>query len=51
VALIRARLNSGFTCKEIAAVPGVKPDFLYVLISRARLQFEREYVKLYGREQ
>ena len=43
--------SSGFTCKEIAAVLGVKPDSLYVLISRSRTQFEREYVKLYGREQ
>jgi RNA polymerase sigma-70 factor (ECF subfamily) len=43
--------SSGFTCKEIAAVLGVKPDSLYVLISRARMQFEREYVKLYGREE
>jgi RNA polymerase sigma-70 factor (ECF subfamily) len=43
--------SSGFTCKEIAAVLGVKPDSLYVLISRARTQFEREYVKLFGREE
>ena len=43
--------SSGFACKEIAAVLGVKSDSLYVLISRARSQFEREYVKLYGREQ
>jgi RNA polymerase sigma-70 factor, ECF subfamily len=42
--------SSGFTCKEIAAVLGVKSDSLYVLISRARTQFEREYVRLYGRE-
>jgi RNA polymerase sigma-70 factor (ECF subfamily) len=41
--------SSGFTCKEIAAVLGVKPDSLYVLISRARAQFEKEYVSLYGR--
>jgi RNA polymerase sigma-70 factor (ECF subfamily) len=41
--------NTGFTCKEIAAVVGVKPDSLYVLISRARAQFEKEYVSLYGR--
>jgi len=43
--------GSGFACKEIAAVLGVKSDSLYVLMSRARAQFEREYVKLYGREQ
>ncbi len=41
--------SSGFTCKEIAAVLGMKPDSLYVLISRARAQFEKEYVSLYGR--
>jgi RNA polymerase sigma-70 factor, ECF subfamily len=41
--------STGFTCKEIAAVVGVKPDSLYVLISRARAQFEKEYVSLYGR--
>jgi RNA polymerase sigma-70 factor (ECF subfamily) len=41
--------SSGFTCKEIAAVLGARPDSLYVLISRARAQFEKEYVSLYGR--
>ena len=41
--------SSGFTCKEIAALLGVKPDSLYVLISRAKAQFEKEYVSLYGR--
>jgi DNA-directed RNA polymerase specialized sigma24 family protein len=41
--------SSGFTCKEIAAMLGAKPDSLYVLISRARAQFEKEYVSLYGR--
>jgi RNA polymerase sigma-70 factor (ECF subfamily) len=41
--------SSGFTCKEIAGVLGVKPDSLYVLISRAKAQFEKEYVNLYGR--
>jgi RNA polymerase sigma factor (sigma-70 family) len=41
--------SSGFTCREIAALLGVKPDSLYVLISRARAQFEKEYVSLYGR--
>jgi len=41
--------SSGFTCREIAAVLGVKPDSLYVLISRAKAQFEKEYVNLYGR--
>ncbi len=42
--------SSGFTCKEIAEVVGVRLDSLYVLISRARTQFEKEYVRLYGRE-
>jgi RNA polymerase sigma-70 factor (ECF subfamily) len=41
--------SSGFSCKEIAALLGVKPDSLYVLISRAKAQFEKEYVNLYGR--
>jgi RNA polymerase sigma factor (sigma-70 family) len=41
--------SSGFTCKEIAEVLGSRPDSLYVLISRARAQFEKEYVSLYGR--
>jgi RNA polymerase sigma factor (sigma-70 family) len=41
--------SSGFTCKEMAALLGAKPDSLYVLISRARAQFEKEYVSLYGR--
>lgn len=42
--------SSGFTCPEIAEVLGVRPDSLYVLMSRARAQFEKVYVKLYGRE-
>jgi RNA polymerase sigma-70 factor (ECF subfamily) len=41
--------SSGFTCNEIAEVLGSRPDSLYVLISRARAQFEKEYVSLYGR--
>jgi RNA polymerase sigma factor (sigma-70 family) len=41
--------SGGFTCKEMAAVLGAKPDSLYMLISRAKAQFEREYVSLYGR--
>ena len=41
--------SGGFTCKEMAALLGVKPDSLYVLISRAKSQFEKEYVNLYGR--
>jgi RNA polymerase sigma-70 factor (ECF subfamily) len=41
--------SSGFSAKEIAAVLDLKPDSLYVLISRAKTQFEKEYVNLYGR--
>ena len=43
--------SSGFACKEISAVLGVRLDSLYVLISRARAQFEKEYVSLYGRSE
>jgi RNA polymerase sigma factor (sigma-70 family) len=42
-------VSVGFSCNEIAAVLGVKPDSLYVLISRARTQFEKTYVSLFGR--
>jgi RNA polymerase sigma-70 factor (ECF subfamily) len=41
--------SSGFTCKEMAEMLGVKIDSLYVMISRAKAQFEKEYVNLYGR--
>jgi RNA polymerase sigma-70 factor (ECF subfamily) len=41
--------SAGFTCKEIAVLLGVRPDSLYVLISRAKARFEKEYVSLYGR--
>lgn len=41
--------SSGFTSKEIAAVLGVRLDSLYVLISRAKAQFEKEYTGLFGR--
>jgi len=43
--------SSGFTAKEIAALTGARLDSLYVLISRARAQFEKEYVGMYGRTQ
>lgn len=43
--------SSGFACKEIAAVLGVRLDSLYVLISRSKAQFEKEYVSLYGRSE
>ncbi len=41
--------GSGFTCREIAGVLGLKPDSLYVLLARAKAQFEQKYVNLYGR--
>jgi len=40
--------SSGFTCKEMAGLLGMRADSLYVLISRARARFEKEYVSLYG---
>jgi len=40
--------SSGFSSKEIAAVLGLKPDSVYVLIARAKAQFEKKYVQLYG---
>ena len=43
--------SSGYSCKEIAAVLGVRPDSLYVLIARAKAQFEQKYLRLYGRTQ
>jgi DNA-directed RNA polymerase specialized sigma24 family protein len=43
--------SSGFSGKEIAAVLGMKPDALYMLIARAKAQFERKYLNLYGRQQ
>lgn len=43
--------SSGFTCREIAGVLGLKPDSLYVLIARAKAQFEKTYLNLYGRTQ
>ena len=43
--------SSGFACKEIAGLLGTRADSLYVLISRARARFEKEYVNLYGRSE
>jgi RNA polymerase sigma factor (sigma-70 family) len=43
--------SSGFTCKEMSGVLGMKTDSLYVLLGRARAKFEQEYLKLYGRQQ
>ncbi len=41
--------SSGYSCREIACVLGIKPSSLYVLIARAKAQFERNYLRLYGR--
>ncbi len=43
--------SSGFSCREIAGVLGLKPDSLYVLIARAKAKFEQKYLQLYGRTQ
>jgi RNA polymerase sigma-70 factor (ECF subfamily) len=43
--------SSGFTSKEMAAVLGIKIESLYVLAGRAKARFEKEYVRLYGRQQ
>ena len=43
--------SSGFTCKEMSAVLGMKPDSLYVTVGRAKAKFEEEYLKQYGRRQ
>lgn len=43
--------GSGFSCREIAVVLGLKPDSLYVLIARAKAQFEQKYRELYGSAQ
>lgn len=40
--------SSGYSCREIASVLGMKTDSLYVLIARAKAQFERRYLRLYG---
>jgi RNA polymerase sigma-70 factor (ECF subfamily) len=41
--------SSGYSCREIACALGIKTDSLYVLIARAKAQFERKYLRLYGR--
>jgi RNA polymerase sigma factor (sigma-70 family) len=41
--------GSGFTCREMAALLGLRTESLYMAISRAKARFEREYVSLYGR--
>jgi RNA polymerase sigma factor (sigma-70 family) len=43
--------SSGFTCKEMSGVLGMKTDSLYVLLGRARAKFEQEYLKIYGGQQ
>ncbi|HWD98007.1 MAG TPA: sigma-70 family RNA polymerase sigma factor [Bryobacteraceae bacterium] len=43
--------SSGYSSREIATLLGVKPDSLYVLIARAKAQFEKKYLRLYGRTQ
>ena len=40
--------GSGFSCREMAAMLGLKPDSLYTLIARAKVQFEKKYVSLFG---
>jgi RNA polymerase sigma factor (sigma-70 family) len=41
--------SSGFSGKEMAGVLGLNPDALYMLVARAKAQFEKKYVQLYGR--
>lgn len=41
--------GSGFSGKEMAGVLGLNPDALYMLVARAKAQFEKKYVQLYGR--
>jgi RNA polymerase sigma factor (sigma-70 family) len=40
--------SSGFSCKEMAEVLGLKADSLYTLIARAKAEFEKKYVGLFG---
>jgi hypothetical protein len=35
----------------IATLLGLRPDSLYMLIARAKAQFEKKYLRLYGRTQ
>jgi len=41
--------SDGFSCREVAGILGVKPDSIYTLVARAKVQFERRYVSTYGR--
>lgn len=43
--------GGGFSGKEMAGLLGMTPDALYMLLARAKAQFEKKYVELYGREQ
>jgi RNA polymerase sigma-70 factor (ECF subfamily) len=43
--------SSGYSSKEIAALLGLRPDSLYMLIARAKAQFEKKYMRLFGRTQ
>jgi RNA polymerase sigma-70 factor (ECF subfamily) len=43
--------SSGYSSKEIATLLGLRPDSLYMLIARAKAQFEKKYLRLYGRTQ
>jgi RNA polymerase sigma factor (sigma-70 family) len=40
--------SDGFSCREVAGILGVKPDSIYTLVARAKVQFERAYVNAYG---
>jgi RNA polymerase sigma-70 factor (ECF subfamily) len=41
--------SDGLSCREVAVMLAVKPDSIYTLIARAKVQFERAYVTAYGR--
>ena len=43
--------SSGYSSKEIAALLGLRPDSLYMLVARAKAQFEKKYLRLFGRTQ
>ena len=43
--------SSGFSGKEMAVLFGMNPDALYMVAARARAQFEKKFVELYGRQQ
>lgn len=41
--------SDGLACREVAVILAVKPDSIYTLIARAKVQFEQAYVSAYGR--